>query len=460
VARNLLNLVEKTLQTYRMLDRRESVLVAVSGGPDSVCLLHVLREMGHEARIAHFDHQTRHGDSAADAAFVRELAETLRIPFHVDSRPVSEWAAESSRSFEEFARDLRYRFFVDAAKTHGCTAIATGHHADDQAETVLMRILRGTTTRGLGGIPPVSAREGLRIVRPLIETTREEILAYLHDRGIDYCADSSNEDLHFLRNRVRHALLPHLAAEYNPKIRTALTRLAGSQRQDNDLLESLAAAAAKQCVTAPGRLDRAAFGDLHPALQRRILLRLAWEHAAAPDFEHVADAARFVIEAPAGKSFDLGDGARLCNSRDESIFVSPSKGRPRNGPIPLEVPGETTAFGKRFTVRPITAPPEGPLDRYCTAGLQVFDADRLSGRVEARLLRPGDRFTPLGMTGTKKLSDYFQDIGLPAVERDRQVLLTVDDRIAWVVGHAVDAHAAVTDDTRRLIEVEVRDAAE
>lgn len=458
--RNLLNRVEKTIQTHRMLERREHILVAVSGGPDSVCLLHVLRELGYPVQIAHFDHQTRHGDSAADAAFVRELAARLDIPFHVDSRPVGEWAAESSRSFEEFARDVRYRFFVDVAKAHGCTAVATGHHADDQAETVLMRILRGTTTRGLGGIPPISMREKLRIVRPLIETTREEILAYLEDSGIDYCTDRSNEDLHFLRNRVRHALLPHLATEYNPRIRNALTRLAGSQRQDNDLLESLAAAAAKQCVTGPGRLDRAAFGDLHPALQRRILLGLAWEHGSAPDFEHVTEAARFVVEAAAGKSLELGDGTRLCNSRDESILVSASKDRPRNGPIPLEVPGETTALGKRFTVRTAPALPKEPLDQYCTPELQIFDADRLSGRVEVRLSRPGDRFTPLGMTGTKKLSDYFQDIGLPAVERDQQVLLTVDDRIAWVVGHVIDAGVAVTSATRRLIEVEVRDAVE
>jgi tRNA(Ile)-lysidine synthase len=451
--------VRATVHELAMLDPGDRVLAAVSGGADSMCLLDVLRTLGYSVAIAHFDHQTRHGESGADAAFVRELAGRLSLPFHLESRPVAEEAKESKYSFEEHARRARYEFLVRTAKSQGCGAVATGHHADDVAETILMRILVGVSPQGLAGIPPVREQAGVRIVRPLIRCTRAEVLAHLAARGLHYCEDRTNAETRHLRNRIRHELLPALARDYNPRVHEALVRLAEAQRADNEFLNGLAQAAFEACRTVDGAgLDRRMFTALHPAIQRRVILRLAWRHGVECPCERVVAAARFVTEAPTGHRFDLGGAVTLENARSSTEVLGEAVAQ-EDVEIPLSVPGVTPAFDRVFWVTCREDLPPDPLARYCTPDRQVFDADALGTVLMVRHRRPGDRFRPFGMSGTRKLQDYFVDIGLPVSQRDRALILCAGGRIAWIVGRAISAHVAVTSETRRVIEIEAPHAA-
>ena len=450
--------VQAALRDSAMLSEGDRVLTAVSGGPDSVCLLHIVCALKFPVEAAHFDHQTRGGESAADAEFVRALANKIGIPFHIESRPIAEECEGLEDSFEQHARRARYEFLVRTAKARGCAAIATGHHAGDLAETVLMRVLRGTTASGLAGIPPVRVADGVRIVRPLINCTREEILAYLSVHDLSYRIDRTNEDPRYVRNKVRHDLLPYLAREYNPRIRAALIRLSESVRCENDFLSAAAETAFEECGSAEG-IDRLSFAELHPALQRRVILILAWRHGIDCPFERVCDAAEFVAAAATGARFDLGEGLQLVKGRAHTQVVREPP-PPDGDEVVLALPGVTGAFGRVFKTGYLDRLPDQRLADYCSPSRQVFDADALGEHVTVRRRRPGDRFVPYGMSGTRKLQDYFVDLGVPVWERDEQLFVLGDDRIAWILGHAVSAHAAVTADTRRILEIEVTDGSE
>lgn len=460
-AESIVGAVQSTLRDYDMLPGPGPVLVAVSGGPDSVCLLTILHELGYALRAAHFNHRARGQASEADASFVRGLAERLGLPLHMESADVEDLARDSSSSFEEVARDLRYDFLFKAARSADCGVVATGHHADDQAETVLMRILRGTTPSGLGGIPPCTEREGLRIIRPLIRLPRESVLRYLHERGCPFRVDESNRDTRYLRNRVRHELIPQLTRQYNPRLREALGRLSESLYSENELLAALTSTFLSDCLSEDGTIDRKGFRKGHPALQRRAILRLAWDRGVDCPFDVVDGAARFVAQGPTGNFFDLGGGVQLCNGRSATTLGAAETAKAGAGEaIPLAVPGETIAFGKRVEIRRLPGCPEGSLAAYCSSTRQVFDGDSLTGPVSLRHRREGDRFTPLGMKGSKKLKDYLSDLGTPVTQRDAQLLLTGGGQILWVVGHAVSARAAVTEATENLFEVEVTNETE
>jgi len=456
-ARACLERVRETLRHYSMLAPAETALVAVSGGADSVCLLHILHALGCRLEVAHFDHQTLNGQSQEDAIFVRDMAVRLSLPFHLETRPVEHEARAAGSSFEEYARTVRYEFLLRTATARRCAAVATAHHADDQAETILLRLLRGTTPHGLAGIPPVRVAGGIRIVRPLLACTRGEILAYVAAHDLPYRTDPTNADPRHVRNRIRHDLLPYLAREYNPHVREALLRLAETQRPDNEFLDGVAQSSFLTCCMPDQGIDRRGFAALDPAIQHRVILRLAWQHGVECPYERVRAAARFVGEGPTGKRFDLGGGIALRNARsitEIGISISVTD----DSEVELRAPGVTRAFDRFFRAIPLERVPAANLAAYCTPGRQVFDADALGMPLTVRHRRRGDRFTPYGMTGTKKLQDYFVDIGLPASQRDGQLLLLGAGRIAWIVGHAISVHVAVTPRTRRLVEIEVTHA--
>ena len=247
-AAELLDRVRDTLHRHDMLEAGERCLAAVSGGPDSMCLAQALHDLRIPFEIAHFDHGTRAGESAQDAAFVREAAARYGVPCYDTRRDMPREAGQSPDSFEEVARRARYAFLLETASARGCQALATGHHADDQAETVLLRLLRGTSPGGLGAIPPVRQCDGVRIIRPLLDCTRDEILAYLEARNVPYREDRTNADTRHPRNRVRHELLPLLTRDYNPRVRDALRRVAEIQHDEDDFLEGLAADLAEAIV--------------------------------------------------------------------------------------------------------------------------------------------------------------------------------------------------------------------
>ncbi|MDX9972513.1 MAG: tRNA lysidine(34) synthetase TilS [FCB group bacterium] len=453
----LLDTVRETVRARRLLSPGTRTLVAVSGGADSVCLLHVLHELSFPLAVAHLHHGTRGADSDADAGLARAHAERLGVPYCEERRDVNAEARAAGRNFHEFAREVRYAFLARTARRLNCTAVATGHHAGDQTETMLMRLLRGTGPRGLAGIPPVGEAQGVRVVRPLIHCRRADILAYLSARGLAWREDGSNRDPKYLRNRVRHELLPLLERDYNPNIQEALARLGRTLEAEDDYLSVQADAFLDACLRG-ALLERAAFALGHRALQRRAVLALAQRQEAECPFARVDAAVDFILEAPAGKAFRAGD-LWLLNGR-ETTDTAPDSIPLDTPPEPVPVPGETRIFHKRFRTRLLECVPGGDPRAYCNPLRQVFDAETTGNALAVRPWAPGDRFTPLGMSGSRKLQDYFTDLRLPRRERVRQLLLVAGERILWVVGRAVDARAAVGPRTRRVLEVEVSDETE
>lgn len=439
-----------------MLAPGQRVLLACSGGGDSMALLHALIRLDFPVVVAHLDHASR-PDSADFAAWVAAHAETLGLPCIMERRPVADEAAQLGCSFEMHARTARYEFLIAAAKAHACAAIATGHTASDQAETLVMRLLRGTGPAGLAGIPPVGAHGGFPVVRPLIELSREQLRAWLEKEGVSWREDETNASTAFLRNRVRHELLPLLRDEYNPAVEGALNRLAESFREDDRVLRALADEVRMQCVDSQGILHRDVFREQPVALQRRVLMGWFEERAIPPVHEHVLAAREFACHAKVGERLSLPNDVIIYAGRDTVQVAHPSSADTLL--VRMPIPGSTEGMGLRFAARLCDeVPPRSALAAMCNARCQVFDAASLGDVVEIRSRRSGDRMHPLGAPGSRKLSDILIDAGVPEPQRDELPLLVNGDVLLWVVGGPVAASVAVTSATEHVVIVEITDA--
>ena len=472
--------VRRTIRRHDMIPAGGRVVVALSGGPDSVALLHLLRDLERTgdlvvAGVAHFNHQLR-AAAVEDERFCREMATALDVPIEVGRGDVRGAAIASKRSIEDAARQFRYAFLHEAAARLGAGSIAVGHTRDDQAETVLLRILRGAGTRGLGAIRPKAGS----IVRPLIDIDRAALRRYVAERNLTYREDETNADVSIPRNRIRHELLPHLQREYSPNIVEVLAREAASAIEDEDRLQNEAIDLAGSIVLrdTPQSADRwigvpaertdrlivdvEALSALHPAMASRVV-RLALAEVAGErfvGFDHVRAFLDFARQGRTGSVLHLpGQQARTIRSpappyrrsvvleRAEAGIVRstadervpPKLRRSVGGPvfsIPLSIPGEVVLAEQGWTVSAGWANDNGS-----TAEPQVHAAmvQGLSGPLAVRSRKPGDRFRPQGLGGrARKLQDFMVDRRIARSDRDRLPLVVDgDDRIVWIVGHAV-----------------------
>ena len=438
--------VGRTLRRHTMLTGGETVLVAVSGGADSVALLTTLLALAPawrlDLRVLHVDHGLRR-DSAADADFVRRLGNRLGVPVEVTAVHVGPGSVESA------ARAVRHAALEAAADRLGATRIALGHTADDQAETVLMRLLEGTGVRGLAGIPPVRGR----LIRPLIEARHADAVAALDAAGVPWVEDPSNDDRKFFRNRVRHELLPLLAAVYQPDIVTHLTAVARAARQGVDALDETAARELERLADR-GRtgltLSRAALARLPVSVAAEVLRRAAAAFGSrAPLRAWGHRGLRRVLAAPAPRRpFRLGG---------VSVEVSGDRVRVSLGPLPalaartLDIPGrvELPEIGRALEACLVAAPgyvmPREP-ERA------AFDADRLPPRLLVRARRRGDRLAAFG-GGERRLKTLLIDARIPRWDRGRVPVVEADGEIIWVAGMRRAATAPLTPTTRRVLEL-------
>lgn len=426
------------------------LLVACSGGADSMALLHAVCAAGHPCIAAHFDHGLRGAESAADRDMVAAFAAAHDLPFEAAA-----WEAPGAgdgESVEMAARRARYGFLCATARARRCAAILTAHHADDQAETVLMRLLRGTSPDGLGAIPPMALRDGVLVLRPFLALSRAAIAAYGAEHGVPYREDATNADTSIPRNRIRHDLLPKLAADYNPAVREALARFAALQADENAWLEAETAFRLAEIADSEGAILRRRFSRLHTALQRRVLTAVLARNGLYPPYERIEAARRHALEGATGDRIDLGGGYTLVNTRGRCLVrTAETFVRSRQSLTALRLPGDTAAMGMVFAARFLPRK-EAAVDR-CSPRRQVFDADRLGPAAAVRRREDGDRFEPLGMAGTRKIQDCFVDWHVPQSERDQVPLLLAGGRIVWAVGYGVGRFAALTDATRRVVEV-------
>jgi tRNA(Ile)-lysidine synthase len=463
--------VRRTIRSHRLMRAGDRVLVALSGGPDSVALLDLMVDLQSSGDVivagaAHFHHQIRGAEADGDEAFCRELAGRLGLPIEIGRADVPRAAQQAGRSIEDMGREMRYQFLEAAADRLAADVIAVGHTLDDQAETFLLRLLRGAGSRGLSGIRP---RVG-RVIRPLIETPRTDLRAYAAGRGLVSRDDASNRDLGIPRNRVRHELIPYLEREFAPDLSPLLAREASLARQDDDRLQQEAIDLASTIVlsTKDGKTEINSVGmrSMHPALSSRIVRHALMLAAAGRfvGFNHVDDVLR-LGDAPDGTSVDL-PGQRATR-RGDVIVLGPPAPRLRRAEsvglnsfrFPLSIPGEVILDNQGWAVS------ADRLDSFSRPGgfgparsrEVAVAADPVSLPLAIRSRRPGDRFRPLGMRHAKKLQDFLVDRKIPREIRD-SVPLVVDgeDRIVWVVGESVAEDFRVTEPSQGVILLKAR----
>ena len=469
-SRTLLTLTRRALEGASLEFSGRALVVAVSGGPDSLALLHALwslrQRFGYALWVAHLDHALRPG-SEEDAAFVQQIARALQLPSIIQRRPVRAFQAEERRlSLETRARKARYAFLQEVASQAGAEAVALGHTADDQAETVLLHLLRGAALPGLAGMRAVAPwpegdAPGLRVLRPLLEATRRDTEAYCRACGLEPRRDPSNNDLRYARNRVRHRLLP-LLEEYNPRIRDALRRLARAATRDESFLEEeatrhLERLAHLQGATKEGSvsLPRRGLCALSPALQVHVL-RLAYARMAGSAEglgQRHLEAMLELGNGPAGRRLDLPGGIQM-RADYESVVMDLRRGGGVALPeaATLEVPGTISfSFGLWELCASLI---EGPMPPSDDAYRVLLDAEAVGRVLSVRVRRPGDRFQPLGMLQAKKLQDFLVDEKVPRECRDALPLVEGSRGIVWVVGRRIAHWARVTPQTRQVLVME------
>ena len=447
------------------------LVVAVSGGADSLALLHslvCLRETSDlRLHMAHLDHNFRE-EAKEDARFVTQVAGQLGLPATVEhADPMAYMKEMGISSFEEAAREVRYEFLARVARDTGAVAVALGHTADDLAETVLMHIIRGSGVHGLRGMEEVSRWEGRSggqgaiLFRPLLEVSKREAEAYCRGRGIAFREDPGNRLLRFTRNRVRHQLLPSLE-EYNPKVREALVRLAHSASLEVDFLEKEIDRAWPTVTSEEGgaiALDSRLLASLHPIIQR-LVIRRAYERLAGNtrrlEETHLKAAAQ-LIGAPAGRTIALPKGLHLHSGYGQLFMGTETAAHcpfpALDGEHQLRLPDTGDQTITKVSGWSVTTGPPGPSDAAGEPFAGCLDLEAIGERLWVRARRSGDRFQPLGMEAEKKLQDFYVDEKVPRAWRDRIPLVVSERGIAWVVGYRVAQWARAREGSRQAFQI-------
>ena len=459
----LIERVRRTLQRHQLTRSSTRVVAALSGGPDSMALLHVLCALErdgqlHLVAVAHLNHRLREA-ADADAQFCAGVAATLGVPFVVEQIDVAAFAAAEHRSIEDAAHVARHAFFERAARQHAADVVAVGHTRDDQAETFLLRLVRGAGARGLSAMHP---RNGI-VIRPLLDCSKADVRAFLQEEALTSVHDASNDDVGIPRNRVRAELVPLLAGRFNPRIVEVLAAEAELARADEQLLDELAAAWARKHLghqSGGTRIDAAALAALPQALAWRVLLRAMREAAGGRliGFDHVQQAWDAVTAG--GPAFDA-PGHRVERTGSFVVLTSRpagSTGRPRSaatGSITafrytLPVPGEVT-IAEIGCVISALVDTSGVARPRADDASAVVPLEMVAGGLAVRNRRQGDRLKP-SPAGHRKLQDLFVDRKVPREARDR-IPLVVDGavRIVWVPGLAIDREFHVIDPLQAVV---------
>lgn len=469
----LVQLVARHAKATRLIEPDQRLLVAVSGGPDSVALLSVLKELAPAWRLtlyaAHINYGLRGEESEEDARFVARLCDRFGITLHCTRITVARKGSVRDRSsLQERAREARYQILTELGRTLRADRIVLGHQADDQAETVLMWMLRGAGIAGLAGIPPI--RESL-FIRPLLDISREAILEYLWRRELPFRLDSSNAKPLYLRNRIRHELLP-VMKRLNPSIVEGLARQADILREDDAYLHRLAYDAMAQLVHTDDQgvtVDRTGFLALPLTLQRRILRILLQDlhpRRKGPGYKTIALLLETVFAGRTGSDITI-KGVRAIReyaavrfqadppSRETADAADDARGLAPNG-LALPVPSLLRWPLTGQLIRVSLGPRFLPFCRAIPRNLACLDLDCVSLPLKVRSWQPGDAFQPTGMGGqTKKLQDFFSDIKLPHRARTCVPIILAPEGILWVAGHRTDHRFCARVGTRRTLRLEL-----
>lgn len=459
----MLDKVRKTISRYSLLKRADRILVAVSGGADSVALLSVLTKLAREYDIfllvAHLNHGLRGEEADREEEFVRLLSCTLGLEYVTEKIDIKSLRLPG-KSLEELCREQRYSFLRRVAADCRAGKIALGHHLQDQAETVLMHFLRGSGAEGLKGMLPL---RDSGIIRPLLEVQKQEILTYLCQEGLSFMEDSSNRDECFLRNRLRHHLLPHLRDNYNPRLEENLAHTAEILRMDDDFISRETEAWLRNRGLFPGKEELAIllpeFLELHEALQHRIVRTLlTWVSPVGTlcGYRHVRAVLGVVAGNQGSTGLDLPGGVWVRREYDRLIVtLHRTMYESADYRYSISVPGIVTVKEADMILnlqweakRPVSCP-------EATVKVAYLDYEALHPPLVIRNFQPGDRMQPLGMTGRKKLKSIFIDAKIPRFHRQQWPLLADQESVVWIIGLRQSEKMRVGDGTGRVVRIEI-----
>lgn len=457
--------VEKTIQRYSMLRPGDTVLVGVSGGPDSVALLHVLATIAQKWHLrlaaAYLNHKLRR-EAEQEANFVADLSARLSIPCEIGSKDVAQYRSLHRISVQQAARAVRYRFYAEAAAKHSAQKIALGHHSEDNAESILIHFLRGSGPLGLSGIPPV--RDGM-FIRPLIDMTRKEILSFLDHNRIEYLTDESNASLKYLRNKIRHKLIPDLKAQYNPNIARQLHQLSTIVREEEDFWEKTVTPIFQDLTLKKDEdyrgLDLEGLQKLHPALRRRVIrkgIAAIKGDLSRIEFKHIKAIEELITCVNPSGSLDLP--GKVCVMREPAMVLFYSHRPDETAHYRYSVydlKGEVFIREINTTLRLSVCQPYEASVNKAGACCAFLDLDVIRFPLIVRNFVPGDRFRPLGMSGTKKVKDFFIDEKVPIRIRKLCPIVLSEGAIIWVGGHRLSELAKITSRTRKVLKLELLD---
>jgi tRNA(Ile)-lysidine synthase len=468
--------VVQTINEYKMLNYGDAVLVGVSGGPDSVALLHVLnqlsRKMDLSLHVAHLNHKLRGREADQDARFVKGLAQKLGVPFIEKQIDVAALARQNKMTLEEAAREIRYDFLESAAKEHKAGKIALGHNADDEVETVMMWLLRGTGRTGLTGIPPARKlpASGIQIIRPLIGLHRKQILAYLKKHRLSFCLDRSNLNPAFMRNKIRLKLLPLIRKEYSPNFNALILQTARIMRDENKWLDKEVDKALKLVIKQPTltgniSIDLNRFLRYNIGLQRQILRRsifLLSSGQVLPDYRKVEEIITLASFGKTNARLALAGGLTAKKSYGILEIGHKKEANYASGSFSygLKIPGMTYIPSLDLSVKTsIFDKPKNfkySRSRFCAH----LDYGKIDLPLVIRNRYHGDRINPLGMRGYKKIKDVLIDNKIPQEKRDTIPLIVSGTQVLWMTGYPsweprISDKVKVTGATKKILEIKL-----
>ncbi|HBH12602.1 MAG: tRNA(Ile)-lysidine synthase [Clostridiales bacterium 38_11] len=454
----MIDQVRNNLRSHVAIKEGQNIVLGLSGGPDSVFLFHALRvlqnEMGFLLTCAHINHMYRGDDADHDEAFVEMLCRHHNIECQVLKKNATNYAKELKMTVEEAGRVIRYGFFRKILKEKGDGYIATAHNLNDQVETVLQRIIRGT---GIDGLVAMTVKSN-DIIRPILGIRRKDIENYLHHHNYDYCEDKTNNQLIYGRNRLRLELIPYIEKEYNSKFSDSLIRLSNSASQDHELLYGLTIEAYdKLRVLVKGQIhiDLKEFNALKIGLRSR-LIRMAIEELKGNttniQYSNIETGIALCQQKETGKRLYLPDNIILEIAYDKIIIKSKAEVKDFEYNITVGLP----VFISEINIG---------LDCYETKNQDfnkknnkiAIDYDKIVGNLRVRNRKYGDVFTPIGMSGTKKLKDFFIDEKIPREQREETPIVLDDKEIIWVAPYRMSEHYKIDESTKRIVVIEIKE---
>ncbi|MHC5108707.1 MAG: tRNA lysidine(34) synthetase TilS [Planctomycetota bacterium] len=466
------------ITTDGLIDNDASVVVGVSGGPDSMALLHLLlglnksHDWNLKIHVAHLNHQLRTRESEEDAAFVQAAADAHALPCTIDSRNIADIAEDEGLGIEEVGRRERYAFYERVCLTAGSSIVAIAHQQDDNAETILQRILRGTGVRGLAGIPrarKLSPQSDITIVRPLLRRSREWVMTYLADEGVAYRDDRTNLSNEPMRNRIRNKIIPTLADEVNPQVKDALIRLGEQAQWVEEYLRETVERTFDTLIVSRNDQELTINADALARKSRIVqteIIRLAYRSFGLGEqdlaFTHLVAALELVSDPTSGRQVQLPRGMTLEKRYGHLSFAMPTD-EPReeiSPEIAIHLPGQTVLPIRRLIIDceilQVTESEMASLRRLHEKSEEYVDFDAVHPPLVVRTRKPGDRFFPLGAPGSKKLSDFLADTKVSPKARKRVAVLCDQLGPIWVIGHRLDERVKLTALTRKVLHLNAR----